>query len=386
MQNALDGIRVLDLTMNLPGPYMTWLLSEMGAEVLKVENPVGGDFARAFMDPETDHYLPVFDLVNRGKKSLSLDLKHPEGREIFITLLDHFDIVVEGFRPGVMKKLHLDFETIHASHPNVIYVSISGYGQDGPYAQKGGHDLNYQALAGCFDTGGSKERAPSVPRVPLADLAGGSLFALSGLLSAIIRRQRTGNGRHVDVSLFDGAFALSVVGFCNMLAGQGKPNHGDHALAGAQPFYNLYRTKDGRYMSLGAVEPKFWHSFCRAVGREDLVPKQFGGTPIIEEVADIFRGRTQHEWVELFRTVDTCCEPVLSLREVVQSDLCQSRRLTGKGTDGGLTFTSPFSSSATQCGDVPAPQLGQHNREVLSLLRISERDMEELTRQGVISR
>lgn len=365
MQDALKGIRILDLTMNLPGPFMTWLMAEMGAEIIKVENSDGGDFARIFSDPDQDAYFPVFDAVNRGKKSISLDLKQGADRESFLQLLGNYNIVVEGFRPGVMKKLGIDYDTICLQYPEVIYVSVSGYGQHGSYAEKGGHDLNYQALAGSFDTGSMPDNTPSVPTVPLADLGGGSLFALSGLLAAIIQRGNTGKGQHLDVSLYDGAFALNVFAFCQMQRNLVQNRADGHFLSGKQPFYNIYETKDGRYMSLGAVEQKFWVTFCKAVGRKDLIPGQFGGKKVISQIAEIFKTRTQAKWVELFRDTDACCEPLLSIGDVMDSDLCRERNLTGTDDTGTFTLNSPIKSvGESPRNPAESPMLGQHNQEI----------------------
>jgi alpha-methylacyl-CoA racemase len=361
MQEALKGIRVLDLTMNLPGPFMTWLMAEMGAEILKVEPPKGGDFARNFTDPEKADYFPVFDAVNRGKKSITLDLKREADRERFLELVKDFDIIVEGFRPGVMKKLGIDYDTVKQQHPEVIYVSMTGYGQTGDYAEKGGHDLNYQALAGSFDTG-SRIESPSVPPVPLADLGGGSLFALSGLLAAIIRRERTGKGCHLDVSLYDGAFALNVFAFCQMQRNRVRNEKGSHFLAGVQPFYHIYETADGRYMSLGAVEPKFWIAFCKTAGCEELIPEQFGGRKVIQRVAEIFKTRPRAEWIELFRNEDACCEPVLTMEEAVDSDLCRQRNLIRETGSGNLTLACPVKSvNPSLRKAAEPPMLGEHN-------------------------
>jgi alpha-methylacyl-CoA racemase len=362
MQEALSGVRVLDLTINLPGPFMTWLMAEMGAEVLKVEHPDGGDFARAFTDPRQDGYFPVFNAVNRGKKSITADLKQASDRQRFLQLVETYSIVVEGFRPGVMKKLGLDYAAVSRRHPNVIYVSISGYGQTGSYAQKGGHDINYQALAGSFDTGAALNKPLAVPSVPLADIGGGSLLALSGLLAAVIQRNRTGKGCHLDAALYDGAFALNVFGFCQMQANQANNRSTGHFLSGAQPFYHIYETKDGRHMSLGALEPKFWITFCQTVERDDLIPRQLSGEEGIKQVAELFKTRTQAEWIECFRDVDACCEPVLTIAEVIDSDLGDQRGLVCATDDGTVTPACPIKTvnqPPHPAADVPA--LGEHN-------------------------
>ena len=371
MQNALTGIKVLDLTMNLPGPFMTWLMAEMGAEILKVEPPEGGDFSRMFADSENDTYFPVFDTVNRGKKSITLDLKLKEERKIFLKLVQDYNIVVEGFRPGVMKKLGIDYDIAREICPEVIYVSLTGYGQTGCYAHKGGHDMNYQALAGSFDTG-SPIDSPKVPAVPTADLGGGSLFALSGLLAAIIQRNNTGRGRHLDVSLYDGAFALNVFAFCQMQRNLQKKRNDSHFLSGTQPFYHIYETKDGRYMSLGALEQKFWINFCKAAGCEELIPAQFGGKKIIQKLAEIFKTETQEQWIALFKDKDACCEPILSIREVIAADLCRDRDLVSKDTFNTYTLNNPIKSVGQKPQKpLPPPVLGHDNNKIFGHIRNS---------------
>lgn len=366
MKNALEGIKILDLTMNLPGPYMTWLMVQMGAEVVKVENPDIGDYARVYSDPGQDSYLPIFELVNHGKKSITLNLKQDADREKFLELAGSYDIVVEGFRPGVMDKLKIDYETISKRYPDVIYVSITGYGQDGPYAHRAGHDLNYQALAGSFDTGDSPMRPAGVPVVPVADLGGGSLLALSGLLAAIIERTRTGKGQHLDVSLFDGAFALNPLAFSQMLRDRDRQSKEGHFLSGNQPFYHIYETRDGFPMSLGAVEPKFWEAFCRTAGCEDLIGCPFSGASGIQRVAAIVGSRAREEWIAVFREVDACFEPILSLPEVIELPLCRERGLISRNEGGSVTFNSPIKAVGEEALDPePPPALGQHNREIL---------------------
>lgn len=367
MQNALKGIKVLDLTMNLPGPFMTWLMAEMGADILKVENPDSGDFARNFNNPEQETYFPVFDTVNRNKKSITLDLKQKTGQKILLDLMEDYNIVVEGFRPGTLKKMGIDYGTVSRHHPNIIYVSISGYGQDGSYSNKGGHDLNYQALAGCFDQGVMTESSPSVPSVAMADIGGGSLFALSGLLAAIIERFNTGKGQHLDVSMVDGVFAFNVLSFCQARKNKIKDRNESHFLSGNQPFYNIYETRDGRHMSLGAVEPKFWAAFCEAINRSDFIPLQFGGKKIIIQVCEIFKTRKQAEWIELFKSIDACCEPVLSINEVMDSELGRERNFIKKDDNGIPALNCPIKSVGEPIGKPgAAPVLGQDNPLILN--------------------
>ncbi|SMC89657.1 Crotonobetainyl-CoA:carnitine CoA-transferase CaiB [Desulfocicer vacuolatum DSM 3385] len=365
MQNALLKIKVLDLTMNLPGPFMTWLMAEMGAQILKVEQPGTGDFARNFNDPGRETYFPIFDTVNRGKKSITLDLKQNADRESLLELMKGYNIVVEGFRPGVLRKLGIDYATVSKIYPDVIYVSISGYGQEGSYAKKGGHDLNYQALAGCFDSGCMEDATAFVPPVAMADIGGGSLFALTGLLAAIIERTTTGLGQHLDVSMVDGAFAFNVLSFCQMKKSRIQEKNEGHFLSGNQPFYYIYETRDNRHMSLGAVEPKFWIAFCEAVSRNDLIPLQFGGQEVISQVSKIFKTRTRSEWADLFNTIDACCEPVLSIKEVMQSDLCRERNFIKTDDHGDIVLNCPIKSMGEPLKKPGrTPDLGEYNDEV----------------------
>jgi len=363
---------------------MTWLLASMGAKVVKVENPVGGDYARA-LGGGSGKSSPFFEAVNRNKKSVGLNLKHPRGRKIFLELLDRYDVLIEGFRPGTMERLDLGFETTSARQPRLIQVSISGYGQEGPYRLRAGHDVNYLSLAGVIGMTGTADGVPAIPGVQIADLAGGSLMALTGLLAAVIQRERTGRGQFVDVAMMDGAFSLATMVFSGVESGMEQPAPGKMFLNGRLPCYGLYLTKDGRYMSLGALEVKFWQNFCAAVERPDLLGGQFSGPEIVGEVTKIFATRTQSEWVEHMRGHDCCCEPVLTLKEAADSELIRARNMVTPESDGPrqLAFPIKLSNSAPLKG-LPAPELGEHTREVLSELGISSEDLDSLSKEGVI--
>jgi len=383
MPNALEGLKVLDLSMNLPGPYMTWILALMGAEVVKVENPSGGDYARALASGGDGS--PFFAAVNRNKKSVTLNLKNPEGRRIFLELLKTYDIMVEGFRPGTMEKLGLGFESVSAVNPRLIYVSISGYGHDGPYRLRAGHDLNYISLAGITGMTGTRDGVPAIPGVQIADLAGGSLMALTGLLAAVVQRDKTGRGQFVDVSMFHGALSLATMIFAGVDAGLDRPEAGQMTLNGRFPCYGLYRTQDRKYMSLGALEFKFWQNFCLAVGREDLMGNQFGGSDIVVEVEKIFASRTRDQWADIMKTADACCEPVLSLEEAVESPLVQARNMLTRSEGGRRFLGFPLKlSDSPPLEDVPAPDLGAHTREILAAIGLTSGQMDALAGQGVI--
>ncbi|MEJ2718731.1 MAG: CaiB/BaiF CoA-transferase family protein [Deltaproteobacteria bacterium] len=384
MSQALKDLKVLDLSMNLPGPYMTWLLAMLGADVVKVENPQGGDYARALPGGGSGKNSAYFEALNRNKKSLTLNLKHPDGRGLFLDLLDTYDVLVEGFRPGTMERFDLGFETTSARQPRLIHVSISGYGQDGPNRSRAGHDVNYLSLAGIIDITGPRDGQPAVPGVQIADVAGGTLMALAGLLAAVIQRERTGRGQFVDVSMFDGSLALATMAFTGIETGMEKPKAGEMLLTGRVPCYGLYRTKEGRYMSLGALEYKFWENFCSAVERPDLLGSQFGGPEVVDEVAEIFGSRTQEEWGEKMKDHDACCEPVLRLDETANSELTRARKMVTHGADGRRYLGCPLRlTDSTLPEEVPAPDLGQHTEEVLSQLGLTTQQIEALAREGV---
>ena len=382
MSGALSGLKVLDLSMNLPGPYLTWLLACLGAEVLKVENPQGGDYGRGIGGAQ-DGDSPYFAAVNRGKKSLALNLKAPAGREVFFKLLDQYDVLVEGFRPGVMERLGLGYEQTSAAQPRLIHLSITGYGHEGPYRERAGHDINYLALAGVLAMTGARDGQLAIPGVQVADLAGGSLLGLVGLLAALVQRERTGQGQFVDAAMFDGSLSLATMVFAGFQAGRDDPRPAGMTLNGACPCYNLYRTSDGGWFSLGALEPKFWLNFCQALERPDLEAKQFGGPEVVAEVAAIFASRPRHQWTRFWSEHDACCEPVLSLGEAAEAPLTQARGMVEQ-TPGGRQLASPLKLSASpNQADGQAPALGQDTREVLGALGYLDSDIDEMARQGV---
>ncbi|AFM24286.1 CaiB/BaiF CoA transferase family protein [Desulfomonile tiedjei] len=383
MVQALSGLKVLDLSMNLPGPYMTWLLAMLGAEIVKIENPVGGDYARALGSGGQES--PYFAAVNRNKKSVSLNLKHPEGKRIFLDLLDHYDTLVEGFRPGTMERLGLGYSDTSARNPRLIHVSITGYGHNGPNRLRAGHDLNYLSLAGIIGMTGTRDGQPVVPGVQIADLAGGALFGLVGLLAAVIQRERTGRGQFVDTAMFDGSLSLATMVFAGVGTGMETPLPGKMLLNGRFPCYGLYRTSDGQYMSLGAIEPKFWVNFCQAAGRPDLLNGQYAGENVVSEVAALFASRTREEWLEILKDADACCEPVLTLNEAVESPLVRARNMVNTSPQGHPVLACPLKLSESPVPeDCPAPDLGQNNQEILGKLGLQEKDLLELRSKGVI--
>ncbi|MBO8169831.1 MAG: CoA transferase [Thermoanaerobacteraceae bacterium] len=391
MYQFLKEMRILDLTRLLPGPYATQLLGDLGAEVLKVEDPEVGDYMR-WMEPcfPGTRESALFWGLNRNKKSMTLNLKSEAGREIFFKLVQEYDIVIEGFRPGVMAKLGLDFDTLQTVNPRVIMCSVTGYGQDGPYRDRAGHDINYNALAGSLGLTGMAGGPPVIPAVQIADIGGGALMAAVGILAAYISRQQTGRGQYIDVSMLDGVVSWMVMPLMQLAAGDPALKRGESMLNGGYPCYNVYRTRDGKYMSLGALELKFWKAFCRIVGREDLIPKQYVRDPQVKkEVQDIFAQKTRDEWAEVFADGDVCCEPVLDVTEIGEHPQVKHRKLLrpmAHPQAGNVNVTAcplKFDVNETK-QDIRPPGFGEHTEEVLLDLGFSQEKIAQLKNDGVI--
>ncbi len=376
-------MRVLDLSRLLPGPYCSLILADFGFEVIKVERPGGGDWSRYVppLDPESGEGL-LFRALNRGKKSLTLNLKSEQGRTILLQLVSTADVLLESFRPGVMERLGLGYETLAQANQRLIYCSLSGYGQAGPYRERAGHDLNYQGLAGLLDLTGSRHGPPSMPGAPIADLSG-ALWATIGILMALLERERTGHGQRVDCSLLGGALACLLLPVTRHLGGQPMAR-GASELTGGVICYNIYKTRDGGYFTLAALEPEFWAAFCQATGQADLVGQQFApampGEPAYEDLCTLFRGRTRQEWIETLAGVDACCEPVYALGEAL---ICPPVEALQMATDWGLLPPVRLSHRSQRGGD-PAPALGQHTRALLSELGIDPAGIARFGEQGII--
>ena len=366
--SALGGLKILDLSRLLPGPYLTLLLADLGAEVVKVEDPEsGGDYLR-HMPPMKGEQNAMFLALNRNKRSIALDLKKPAQAEAFKKLLAHYDVVVESFRPGVMQKLGLGYEALAQVNPRVILLSLSGYGQEGPMAKRAGHDLNYLARAGVLGLGGDPDGLPAMPGVQVADI-GGALLGATALLAAVIERQATGKGRHLDVALADAgiAFLQPHLGARLLMGEEGQPlSRGRELLSGGTPVYGLYRTRDGRALSVGALEPKFWSGFCQAIGKPELETRAYvlgdEAEGVRAQVAEVIAGRTLAEWEAFFAEKDICVEPVREGDEVLADSYFVARKLT-RQANGMTELLTPL-----KLGEVPtrpAPGLGEHTEEVL---------------------
>ena len=384
----LAGLRVVDFSRLLPGPYASLILADLGAEVVKIETTKGGDYLR-WLPPLAGEQSYTFASLNSAKRSLAVDLKSEEGRELVERLCVKADVLIESFRPGVMHRLGLGWETLKAQNPALVYCAISGYGQDGPYRERAGHDLNYAALAGIVGLAGPKSGPPSLSPVQIADIGGGSMWALVGILSALYERERSGEGRFIDISMTEGAqtFLHSALA-AHIGGGASAPERGADTLTGGQSCYAIYETQDGEFFSVAPLEPKFWKRFCAAIERPDLVSKQYGSPQMVEdvrqEIAAIFKGKTRDQWSTIFEQVDACCEPVLRPEEVISHPLHQARAVTLKDASGIRRFRPPIRArDASPPG--ASPSLGEHSVEILKELGYSEEAIEALCASGVVA-
>jgi crotonobetainyl-CoA:carnitine CoA-transferase CaiB-like acyl-CoA transferase len=384
----LRGVRVLDLSRLLPGPFCTMVLGDLGADVVKVEDPRGGDYLR-WMPPSYVAQSGLFHAVNRNKRSMRLDLKAPGATEALLRLVGRFDVVVESFRPGVMDKLGVGYGRLREANPGVILCSISGFGQDGPYRDRPGHDLNYCAIAGVLSLNGPREK-PLPLGVQVADVAGGAFTSAVGILAALVRRGITGEGAQVDISMTEGALSMLAMTLGGALA-RGTPlTRGREMLSGGASCYTTYRTRDGRFVALGALEPKFFKEFCEAVGRPELAERQFDGEgdgPRAELEA-IFAGRTRDEWAALAQEKELMLTPVLEGDEPRRDP-----QLVARGAfvevetpwEGGkkiVEIANPVRFKGVKPRLEPAPEMGAHTDAVLGEAGLSAAEIAKLKEAG----
>jgi len=380
----LNGVRVLDLTRLLPGAFCTMVLADLGADVIKVEEPGTGDYMR-WMPPLIGGQSAPFNAINRNKRSLTLNLKSGPGRDLLLKLVAGADVLVEGNRPGVMDRLGLGWSVLRAANPKLVMCSITGYGQDGPFAARAGHDLNYMATAGALGLNGLIGGPPIPLAVQVADIGGGGLHPAVAILAALLGVERGGEGRWIDSSMTDGA----VSWMAPALAARGEGEEvvrGDQRLAGRYACYRVYECKDGRYYSVGALEPKFWRALCTAVGRPDLAELQFAvgpeGEPVHEALEEIFASRTRRQWESELGGLDACCEPVLDLDEVASHPQIAARGLIEKRSTG--VEVRPASPASSGWRRLDPPQLGEHTAEILAEVGVDEARVAELRQDGVI--
>jgi len=391
----LQGFQLLDLSRLLPGPLCSLILADMGMEVIRIEPPgqLGkGDLFREIPAEET----PYFSMLNRGKKSVTLNLKASEGKDLFFRMVQRADVVLEGFRPGVMTRLGLDWETLSSINPRLVMASISGYGQKGPYRERAGHDLNYIAYAGILGLNGpAADSIPVVPPVQIADIGGGSQQAAIGILAALIERQRTGTGRWLDISMMEGSLPWMALAMFDRAVG--KPvAKGIPPIAWGSANYNVYETKEGGYVALGALERNFWELFCQEIGKPAWgklydTPEELRSEEFVQSLRDIFLEKTRREWVEMFGEKDVCLSPVYTPEEVMEDKhIRNGKTLEWMTLPGGTKIPRinfPFGrvdgERAERSGK--SPELGQHSDDFYrDTLGLTEDQIQILRRGGVI--
>ena len=382
-QKPLKGIKILDLTRLLPGPMCTLHLADMGAEVLKIEDTAVGDYARV-IPPIQNKNSFFFNAVNRNKRSVAIDFTKEQGRQLFFKLAETADVVVESFRPGVVKKLGIDYNSLKAINPRLVYCSITGYGQTGPYSNMAGHDLNFCAYAGILDRQG---QMPFIPDFQIGDIAGGTLNAAMGILAALVQQKMTGVGQYIDVAMLDGVLAHTTTSLAQIDISEKS------FLTGTLPCYSVYETSDNKYMALGALEFKFWERFCKAVDRPDLIPFHMVSGQAAEntfaEVTTIFKSNTRDYWSERLMKYDCCASPVLSTKEAINNEQVKARNMVAVKNhpqEGDVKqFALPLKFSSFQFEiEQSAPQLGQHTEEELLKIGCSEPEIKELRKNKII--
>ncbi|MGA3683095.1 CaiB/BaiF CoA transferase family protein [Pseudomonas graminis] len=391
MHGPLSSLKVLDFSTLLPGPFASLLLADMGAEVLRIESPTRPDLLREL--PPHDHGISASHAyLNRNKRSLALDLKRPQAIEVIKRLVADYDIVLEQFRPGVMDRLGIGYEALKAINPRLIYVAITGYGQTGPYRNRAGHDINYMAVAGLASHTGRQDGGPLPLGVQVADVAGGSLHGVIGLLAAVVARHQTGQGQYVDVSMTDCAFSLNALAGAGYLAAGVEPERETQMLNGGS-FYDYYRSRDGRWFSSGGLEPAFLHGMCAALGRPELA--RLGLSFAAEQQASLrreleieFERRSSDELEALFGGIDACVEPVLSFSEATQHPHIQARQMLAQVPRGDGSAQLQMACPMKFSEGLPAPRhigvaVGAHSAQVLAEAGFSAQEIESMGEAGV---
>lgn len=379
-QGALSGITVIDLSRLLPGPYCSMILADHGARVIAIED-------KRFLADGL-----FFNLINRNKEHMSLNLKTDEGKEIFFRLVQTADVLLEGFRPGVVNRLGVDYDTVRKVNSKIIYCSITGYGQKGPYRDRVGHDVNYLSNAGVLNLIGEQDRPPSIPGVQIADIAGGGMNAAIGILLALFAREKTGKGQHIDISMTDGMVAfLPAVMFFQQQTGQ-EPRRANEILSHRYACYNTYETADGQYISIGAVENRFWKKLCEVLAVPQYAELQYDDRyrlKIIDFMRETFKKKNLDDWEAEFGDLDICWGRVQSLKEVLTDPLFLERDMVldikGKNGKSSKTLGVPVKLSETP-GSVRTPpvEFGESTAAILREIGYSEDDVKSLADKNVI--
>lgn len=382
---ALEQLRVIDLSRHAPGPFCTMLLADFGADVVVVEQPPGtgrqveealGVSARA----------RVFNPVGRNKRSIALNLKNPKARDACLRLMAEADIVVEGFRPGVAKRLGVDYESIRERNPGLIYCSLSGYGQNGPYADLVGHDLNYISLGGALGMTGWPDQPPAIPVNIIGDFAAGGLYAAFAVLVAVQARQVIGTGQYIDMAMSDGVMSLANLAVCDYFTSGQPPRPGRYYLNGSLPCYNVYETADGKWLSIGCMEPWFWAKLCRQLGCEQFEHEQFNDAKfpeIFTFLREGFKARTRDAWFADLRKHEICVMPVYALDEALADPHMRAREMQVElahpefGSVRQVGIAPKLSETPGCVRTLPSPS-GTHSEEILREADFSKAEIEEL--------
>ena len=400
---ALEGIRILDLSRVVPGTFCTMILGDLGAEVVKIEAPGFTEFVGSSVSPkgEENREQAVYFAPNRNKKSIVLNLRVEKGREIFYRLARQADVIVEGFRPGVVKRLGIDYDTIKKLNSKIIYCSLSGYGQNGPYSTFPGHDINYISLAGTLGLIGLREGPPIIPLNLVADFAGASLYGAIGILTALLARNNTGKGQYIDVAFMDGTLSLMTFFTTSYFLDGIAPKRGETTLQGAYPYYGVYQTKDGKYITIGCIEEHFWENLCRLLEREDYIPyhftpEHFVQTPedkkweeILSFLRQTFLTKTRDEWFEILIQNDIPAGKVYELEEVFTDPQVLHRQMVIEVEHPALGKIKQV-GIAPKLSDTPgkvrslSPLLGEHTDEILQGLGFDQGEIESLRNESVI--
>ncbi len=393
MSLPLTGIRILDLSRLVPGAYTSQMLADFGADVIKVEEPGSGDYGRE-MQPHGPGGMGLYFLaLNRNKRSMTLNLKKEQGRAIFLHMIRETDVLLESFRPGVLERLGLSYEQLKQTNPGLIYCAISGYGQDGPYQARAGHDLNYAGYAGLLHYNRSANGVPVMPPTQFGDLAGGGQMAVIGILTALVGRAQTGEGRKIDAAMTEGISSLLSLPAATYFNIGKAPRPGHSALDGGLPCYNIYETQDGKHVTLAALEPKFWQTFCTHIGHLELLPFHMPVGPgernqARDMLRAIFKTKTRDEWLAELAEIDTCVGPVYDIGEALQDEHARTRGMSVYGTIDGETYQSlpsfPRISDVPPEQRYPPPKLGEHTNEVLRNAGYSDAEIEQFRGEGVI--
>ena len=377
---ALDGITVVDLSRLLPGPYCSMILADHGARVIAVED-------KRFLADGL-----FFNLINRNKEHMSLNLKTGKGREIFYRLIAKADVLLEGFRPGVVDRLGVDYESVRQANPKIIYCSITGYGQNGPFRDRVGHDVNYLSYAGVLDLIGEKDHPPSIPGVQIADIAGGGMNAAIGILLALFARQNTGKGQYIDISMTDGMVGfLPAALFFRQLTGQ-EPKRADGILSHRYACYNTYETADGRYLSIGAVENRFWKQLCDTLGIPEYAPLQYDDQrreEILQSMRQTFKQKSLDEWDAILADLDICWGRIQSTKEVLEDPLFLQRETVVEieDKDGKKSKTIGVTVKLSDTpGTIRTPPVdfGESTASILQEMGYTEEDIKEFEEKGVV--